>query len=232
MKKFIFVILFISSAAWGNDSLKIGCLEGAIGADIFFEILTEACNLSKINCERIRWPSERTLKMAELSEIDGDGPRNPNVEKYYSKLVRVDFNFFDVEFVGFGRNPKIKLNSWSDLEKFSFAYPRGWKIFDKKTPKQGRIVRESPAQLLAMVEKNRIDLILLTKWDGLELVKHSPEINLLPGVLEKMPQYLYLSPNKAYLAPKLIESLKQMRKQGKIKKIINAILEERLKTAA
>ena len=82
-------------------------------------------------------------------------------------------------------------------------------------------MRNSPSQLLAMMQKERIDLILLTKWDGLELVKHSPEINLLPGVLEKMPQYLYLSPKKAYLASILIKSLKRIRKQGGgIKKLI------------
>ncbi len=233
--KVLLTFIMLSSIASGQDKLRIGCLKGGIGADIFFEILNQACQQLSIKCKRIAWPSERTLAKTQLNKIDGDGPRNPAIEKYYPKLVRVDFNFFDVEFVGFSADVGISLKTWKDLEKYRFSYLRGWKIFDLNTPKKNRRLFDTPdgliKNLLSPSPKRHTQIFLLTKWDGFDLIgryKAKDKIKLVPGVLGKRAQFFYLSPQNKHLATKFAEVLNRMKSSGQLKKIINKTLKKRL----
>lgn len=233
-KLFLLFSLLITSAL-ARETLKIGCIKGGIGSDIFFEILSEACHNLNIHCERLDWPSERTLKMTEWSTIDGDGPRNVIVEKYYPKLVRVEFNFFNVEFVGFSKIPGIGLKKWEDLEQVYFSYLRGWKIFDAHTPKAKRRVFNSSDNMMKDIAEPTTRyptrVFLTTVWDGFDLLKkHKLEgkFMLEPGVLSSKAQYFYLSPKNRHLAPKFVATLYEMKKSGRILAIIQNALNERL----
>ena len=89
------------------------------------------------------------------------------------------------------------------------------------TPKERRRVFNTADALLknmlSTTSTRPTKVFLSTKWDGYDLLKkHSlvDEFKHGPGVLARVPQYLYLSPQNKHLAPRFVNALNAMKRSG------------------
>ena len=218
---------FALPGAEKKDVLTVSVIRGNIISAIFYAILEEVCRDAGIGLERVSYPQERSLLHTKAGMLDGDGPRNPAVEKKYPELIRVPENFFDVEFVGCGSQEFVRqhrpvLNKWQDLKPWNVSWTRGWKIFDQNVIAASATKLKSPGLLVPFLRAGRTDIILVTRLVGLESIAKNnarDRIVRIPGVLARKPQYLYLSPARRDLAPKLAAALARLKQSGRVRDI-------------
>lgn len=70
-------------------------------------IVIEIFRRADIGLRVVRHPISRSLMEADKGKIDGDGPRNPAVEKNYSNIIRLPQNFTKTILLRFPELPPV-----------------------------------------------------------------------------------------------------------------------------
>ena len=165
---------------------------------------------------------ERALLNANAGIEDGLTPRISGLEKNYPNLVRVPEKVMDVSFVAFAGPPKLTnaklLNAnWESLAAVSVGYLQGYKIFEKNLKPGTQItIVDTAEQLFTMLDKNRIDVALYERWQGLALAKKMgiAGIRVVESALAEREMFVYLNKRHADKIPAISAALRALKADG------------------
>ncbi|MFA7242940.1 MAG: transporter substrate-binding domain-containing protein [Sulfuricellaceae bacterium] len=171
--------------------------------------------------------AERALINVNDGIVDGDVARVPGLEKKYPNMMRVPAPVMRYEMVVFSRDVDFKVAGADSIKPYNVGLVRGWKILEQAaTGAKSVTTLESAEQMFSMLDKNRIDIALLEKLEGLQIVA-SMGINgikvLQPNLLEGY-WYLYLNKKHEALIPRIAAELRKMEKDGTLTRIYESVL--------
>jgi polar amino acid transport system substrate-binding protein len=193
-------------------------------------IAQEAFRRTGVEFRLVSNPSERSLHMANNGEIDGEGLRVAGLGSQYPNLVQVPERFVGISFVAFSKDATIKLDQgWDSLKPYRVAFITGWKMFEANAVGARSVTKvDKPEQMFKMLDGGRIDLALYTRSDGIALTRSMNLSSVAPisPSLKDVDMYLYLHRRHQDLAPRIAQSLRDMKTDGTYKKIMFSILSE------
>lgn len=165
----------------------------------------------------VRLPPERALVLANMGESDVELPRVKGMDKLYPNLVRVPEEVIRYRFVGFTRDPAIRTDSWTTLKRLRAGAVRGWKIFERNVPVGASVEFVGSAkQLFKMLEHQHIDLALHEHYTGAGIVRSLgiEGVCVASPPLAVRPMYLYVHKKHTSLVPEIVQTLREMKKDG------------------
>ena len=171
-------------------------------------------------------PTERSLINVNAGVDDGDIFRVAGVEKEYPNVIRIPEKTLDNDFVVYTKRADITIRDWNDLKPYSVAYATGWKPYERNVNGVRELTKTSSIQELpALLEKGRVDLILMDRWQGLWVVRESGyKFRLLEPPLAHFEMFMYVNKKHALLVPKLARALAEMKADGSYQKLYDLYL--------
>ncbi len=193
--------------------------------DGFLDIIAgKAFEDAGLSLKLIKTPPERALRNANTGIDDGELTRIKGIDKIYTNLVRVPEKLIEWKFVALTRNSSITIKNWDDLYKYNIGYIRGWKILENNTKNHQKVsVVRSPQELFSMLDKDRIDIALYSKWMGLNIVKQNDiqGVRVVEPPLAMREMYIYLNKKHAVHVNKIAGALKKMKESGEYQRLFN-----------
>lgn len=173
-------------------------------------------------------PAERALINANTGVDDGDLNRIGGLSNVYQNLIQAKEPTFTMHFVGFSKNMNIVPKNWQSLKPYTIGLITGWKILENNIPEGTLVIKvRDPNQLFYLLQKDRIDIALFGKWQGLEYLKqHNIKgVHVLDPPLAKKDMYVYFHKKHGKLVPVFDATLRKMKKDGSWQEIFNRTLE-------
>jgi len=190
------------------------------------EISKEAFQRIGVKFNLVSLPSERSLQSANAGDVDGEGLRVAGLSERYPDLIQVPERFIRISFVAFGKDKSVRLDKgWDSLNGKSVVFINGWKLFEANTGAARVTKVDKPDQLFKMVGSARADLALYTLADGVALLREMGinDIAPLSPSLQESDMYLYLHKKHAALVPKLAQTLREMKSDGSLNRIVTSL---------
>ncbi|MFA9216571.1 MAG: substrate-binding periplasmic protein [Sphingomonadaceae bacterium] len=172
-------------------------------------------------------PAERGLQNANRGLDDGEVARVPGMEREYPNLVQVPEPVLRYQLVAFSRQA-LQLDGSASLRPYDVGIPHGWKILERLINQhQSRVSLASGQQLLAMLNKERLDVVVLERLQGLQLIRSMclQGIRALRPPLFEGDGFLYLHRKHADLVPPLAAALRAMKQDGSYQRIVDSVLQ-------
>lgn len=172
-------------------------------------------------------PGERALDNANQGIEDGDALRIDGLEKHYANLIKVPEPVFTFEFYAYTAGPELAATSWTALEPYSVALVTGWKFYENNLTPKTQAVKVARAELLfPLLQSKRADVALLDRWQAQWMArKQDIAVKRIEPPFARMPMFLYLNRRHAELAPKLADTLRQLKTEGLIDRVRASELE-------
>ena len=221
MNKFFFILLFILSAyslpVLAQEKIKIAVRENFSLSKEYIQTLTEAYKRIGQPVEFIYLPGGSSLKYSNTGElgIDGEAGRLVYVLKAYKNLRKVPEPIYPFEMSLFTNKKDLNVRGWSDLKNLQVTTRIGFKhIINKMEGMNLRVVKDS-LTAMSLVEKNRADVAILPKGDGLTAIeKHGlKNVYMLKKPIEIHPVHHMLHKRHHILIAKLDAELKLMKNE-------------------
>lgn len=180
----------------------------------------EAFRRAGLKLKLIQLPAERALQNANKGIEDGEVSRVAGIEKHYTNLIPVKEKLVDHHFVAFTRHVDVSSIDWQSLKKYSIGYIRGYKIVERNIP-AGTVTStaNSARQLFRMLDKERVDIIIYRRWEGLALAQEMgiQDVHILEPSLVETGIYIYLHKKHADKVPLITQALREIKKEGLFK---------------
>jgi len=190
-------------------------------------VQAEALRRMGYTLEIVRLPAGRGLQNSNAGLIDGESIRIAGLDKIYPNLVRVDEKIMDLDFVAFSKQNIRINNGWNSLKHHVVSIVNGWKILEKNIPKNTTLTKvKSVAQLFALLEKDRTDLVIYERLGGLAIIadKQYNSMHVIEPPLDTREMYMYLHKKHKALIPELTKILKKMKQDGSYRQIARETL--------
>jgi len=178
--------------------------------------------------ESVRLPAERALINANTGIDDGDLLRIGGLQKVYPNLIQVPEPIIDIEFMVFTKQTSFPVKSWQSLNPYSISIINGWKILEKNITNASELTKvKNVSQLFTMLKKDRVDIIIYSRWVGLSYIKqhHISGIRILEPALARKNMYVYLHKKHKLLVPKLAAALRALKADGSYQRAFQRILQ-------
>ena len=206
----------ITMAFWGEPS--------EIALWRWGELLyTEAFRRIGVEFQYKVYPPVRASVMADAGQVDAEPARVASYGEAHPNLVRVDEWVVKSQVVAYAVDQAIALDGWESLRntEYHIDYYRGHAVSEQHLAEVVEADRLSsvsdPIQALKKLRAGRIDMYVDSS-DRIGPLLQSPEFKdsgiHAAGVMEEIFSYPYLHKRHADLAPKLAETLKQMKAEG------------------
>jgi polar amino acid transport system substrate-binding protein len=179
-------------------------------------IATEMFRRIEVELRLVKLPAERALLLANDGLEDGDLTRIAGLEEQYPNLVRVPEKLIDWDFAAFSKDASIPVN-FEAIRRHSVGLIRGWKIYERNMAGAEHVTTvDDPQQLFRLLDRDRIEVALYTRWMGLALIQKQglKDIRPLEPPLVSRAMYIYLNKRHAKLVPKLAEALRALKREG------------------
>lgn len=176
----------------------------------------EAFHRAGARLRLVKLPAERGLLNANAGIEDGDMVRIAGLEAQYPDLVRVPEKLLDWEFAAFGKNAALPAR-WESLRTHRVGHIRGWKLYEQQLAGAPRVVTaEDSAQLFRQLQRDRIEVALYARWQGLSLIRREglKGVHALEPPLATREMFIYLHKRHAALVPRLVEALRAIKAEG------------------
>jgi polar amino acid transport system substrate-binding protein len=172
-------------------------------------------------------PAERCLLNADSGIDDGDVARIAGLDRKYTNLRRVPEVVMQFEMGVFSRKHNFTVNGAESLKPYSVGIITGWKILEKNIIDTKSLDKvEDAEQLFTLLDKDRIDVAVLEKMQGLMTIQKMKlkNINLLQPSFITGDWYLYLNKKHEALIPEIAKAIKAMKDDGTHKRIFDSVL--------
>jgi polar amino acid transport system substrate-binding protein len=208
--------------------LHFSALEGTVNTDISELVLKEAYARLGIKINVRRYPGDRSLRYSNRGDTDGELFRIDNINFKYQNLVKVSVPVNEMEAVAYSKRDDIKASGWSSLLPYKVGIRKGVKFSEYGTKLMKPYVVNLNQQLVSILLKGKVDLIVLSRGNGLEMIKKfkSPEIKAIEPPIQKYSLFHYLHKKNSYLVPGLEKVLGEMEAEGFIKNLRKSVLEK------
>jgi polar amino acid transport system substrate-binding protein len=169
-----------------------------------------------VRLQLVRLPAERGLLNANAGIEDGDMVRIAGLEMQYPNLVRVPEKLLDWEFAAFGKDAALPAHG-ETLHTRPVGHIRGWKIYERQLAGAPHVVSaEDSAQLFRQLQRDRIEVALYERWQGLSLIRREglTGVHTLEPSLARREMFIYLHKRHTALVPKLAAALRAIKAEG------------------
>lgn len=171
--------------------------------------------------------SERGLRNADNGLVDGDVGRVAGIEKQYPNLISVPVPVMRYEMVVFSRSVDFNVSSPESIKPYNVGVVRGWKVLEQAAFGAYSVTPvETAEQMFTMLSKGRIDIALLEKLEGLQIINsmNIKDIRVLKPDLFEGHFYLYLNKKHAALVLRFESELRKMQREGLLLHIYEDVL--------
>ena len=208
-----------------TDALRFSGIEGSINHMIGTAILVKAYKKIGIDIHTVGFPAKRSLVMSNAGDFDGEVQRVDNMSRHYPNLIKVPEPLLFLESSVFVKNSEIRISKWDQLSSYLIGIPRGIMYLDHHTQGMNRVFVNNLDQLFHLLDIGRIDVVIISTNYGRSFLKKRAhmQIRMLEPPILKIPLFHYLHQQHKMLIPKISESIKQMRDNGKIDEILAQI---------
>ncbi len=197
---------------------------------IYSRVLAEAGEQIGVNIQVQAVSAERSLQLVAEGVDDAECCRvKAIIEREFPALTVVTPSFLTARFVAFTRSDEIAIRSWEDLKPHSVGAVTGWKIhvnnMRRVEPATAHVL-DSAASMFRMLDNHRIDVALLSDYNGLyELRKQGIEaFHMQQPALAEVPLHLFLNADNRDLAQPLGKALQVMLDSGRVDAIIRQVM--------
>ncbi len=179
-------------------------------------VASEAFRRVGLKLRLVKLPAERGLLNANAGLEDGDLTRIAGLETQYPNLIRVPEKLIDWSFTAFSKDPSIAAR-WEIIRQHPVGHIKGWKIYEQRLANATQVVSvEDAAQMFRLLDLNRIEIALYTRWMGEALIRQQgiKGVHALEPPLATREMFIYLHKRHAALVPKLAEALRAIKAEG------------------
>ena len=233
MKKMIFFLSLILTTSSYAESLTLS-MTGVIKKTRLTRIAEAALtNVGKTIGVRFTieiLPGKRANFLLKSGKIDGDIGRVIEFGQKYKKLIRVDEPSIVLPYCVYTTKENIKVKGWASLKPYSVVYVAGCTFIEANLKQiHNRLYPiGSPQQALLFLSAGRADLhistpIVLSEYIGSGKLKKLKIRALNPPIIN-LTLYTYFQPKHAKIAKKYMIALRQIKKNGVYKRIINTTM--------
>jgi len=195
-------------------------------------ILKEVYQNAGIKVEFIKFPSNRSLIMANEGQCDGEVARIKPVIKKFNNLMIIPTPILEIKsYVYYRKGDVIKTTSWQDLKEKHVGIIRG-EIYAEKATK-GMNVEAVPdyERLFQLLRIKRIDQAIGLSVPAsrvLAIDAKADEIDRLPTPIFKAPLYHLLHKKNVNLIAPIDRVIQAMEKDGRLERAQKRALKELL----
>jgi len=221
---FIFAIFFMMQTSFAEEIDEITFSAGAplngYQARIIVPILSEAFKRNQIRFHAKYNPSLRSLQLSNSGEVDGELHRVDNFfevsDGKYPNLLRIDSLLLDVWLSAFSTK-HIKVESWEDLKSYTVIYYRGRKNVEQHLqrvlPNEQIYAVNTDEQAFRMLAAGRADIVISENLQGNRIIANNPKLSGVVEIakIQKTKIYAYIHKKHEKLAPKIAETIEQMK---------------------
>lgn len=216
MLKFILLtILLFSNSSLAQTALIFSSSSGGnlTASEL---VLIEAYARINIPISIVFTPAERSLRLANRGIVDGEIFRKRGIDDIYTNLIRLPVPINTIEIVAFVKNKNLKITNWGDLRPYRVGIRRGIKVLESATAGMTVVSVSRVEQLLKMLEKDRLDVVVVSKVLANKSFESSPPNNIymLNTPLAKVELYHYIHKKHIKLVPAISKVLKDMEQEG------------------
>ena len=170
-------------------------------------------------------PNLRTKALLESNEIDGMSYRFSDVP--IANMLKVSVPITSDEFYVYSVDKKFVVNGYESLRPYSIGYLSGARIFDDNLKEMRTETAPSEESLMRKLSAGRTDLVVESRASLCTAKKLGlKNIVMLEPSLDNLLGYHWLNASHQNLIPKLEEILKEMTREGAIKKIKKQVWDE------
>ncbi len=191
------------------------------------QVTREAFHRLGIDVTVVQLPAERALVNANRGTDDGDLLRIGGLTDMYPNLRQAAEKTNNQEFVVFTKKANFLPAGWESLKPYHVGFLTGWKILEKNVTQAKSVTKVSSVkQMFALLQSNRVDVIIFSKWSGLHYIKTNglKDIHPLEPPLAVREMFLYLHKKHEYLIPLFSAALRQVKEDGTYDRILQATL--------
>lgn len=184
-------------------------------------IVIEAYKRIGIEAQVDHHPWARALELSSSGDTDGELHRVKAISSKFESLIIVNEPVLYIDFVAFAKQDKnIFIKKWEDLKPYTFTYVRGIKLIESNTQEMNVEPVRDFKTALKLLELDRVDVVLDTYYNAIKEIELGGYTNfqLSSDYLARIPLYHFVHKRNAHLVPKLEEALREMKKEGIIKK--------------
>lgn len=215
----IFVFACVASVLSADEHkvLVFSNSNADVGGAIVRAIVPEVMSRIGHTAEFTHNPAERSLRLADDGQVDGEGMRVRGLSAVYPNLIESSEPIFVTDFVTFQKRGKPQISSWEDLAGLTVGFIRGWKIIEKHEQSFGMAVPlTQPPQIFAMLAEDRLDVGIFTRTGGEFLLGLSEGTNVVASdvPLEVQELVMYFHKSHADLVPAFDAAMREMKEDG------------------
>lgn len=185
-------------------------------------IISEAYRRLKIPFKVVKLPPVRSLKMSNSGQFDGELARVKVDPIAYPNLIQVPVAIDLIDATVFSKSVDFKVDGWDSLKPYRIGIRRGVKFTQRGTQGMNVVVGNENAQLLKMLDKGRVDIIVLNKHNAIAAIEqlNLSNIQMLKPSVHYLEVFHYLHKKNLHLLPALTHELQQMESSGEIEAIM------------
>ncbi len=197
-------------------------------ADISMLILKEAYSRIGISITSTTMPAERSLISSNTGFTDGEVGRIEGIDEEFTNLLMVPVPINIIEGVVFSKNFSFPVSGWESLESYLMGYRNGTKFVENETEGMNTDIVTTNEQLLLKLNLERNDIAVLSRIEGLTIIKkfRLESIKILEPPLVTLELYHYLHKKYETLIPVITNELVQMKEEGRIDELRNLAISE------
>ncbi|TQV67269.1 transporter substrate-binding domain-containing protein [Exilibacterium tricleocarpae] len=173
----------------------------------------------------VNMPHRRSFKTAnDGRELDGVLLQVEEVMAGFDNLLRVESTFYEVESFVWSRDAGLKLDvdGWASIRPYRIGIDQQKLFGISRTEGFNRIVAKDPRQSIKLLAGGRVDLIIMTGFEGRYYGRRQSETRLrrLEPALYSTPLYHYLHRRHRELLPHISRQVRTLSDSGEINRII------------
>lgn len=190
-------------------------LVSAAGQQGFLDALAEALfDRVGFDVSLVILPFERALINANAGIEDGEMFRAAGFEREFPNLVIVPEKVLDLAFAAYTLRSDVEVRDWSGLAGYRVGFVKGWKLFEREVKAAREITTVRAVEhLLPLLANGRVDVVLMTRLQGLRLGAAMPLRELQPP-LAREPMFIYMNRRHASLVAPLTAALIELKRDG------------------
>ncbi|WP_108127559.1 substrate-binding periplasmic protein [Saccharospirillum mangrovi] len=227
------LVLFSATLApsvWAEErpTLTLAAIEKLPSAELATRIMARAYAKLDIPIDVVPLPANRALIMAVSGEADADMMRIAQLKDRYPSLVQVPYPLLRGELRAATLDTSVQVWNRDALADRRVAIRRGVVIAEAATAGLNVTSVEDPRQFLAMLERGRVDMLVVSVIAGLPPIDPDEwaQLNVLEGSVADFTLHHYLHQRHAELAMPLADTLARMEASGETASIIADFLAE------
>jgi len=227
----LIVLLCLSlkvSYTQAQTKLVFSTIENSVNAKVSSIVMVQAYKRIGVEINIIPLPAKRSLIEANAGKFDGELFRLKGMNKNLPNLIPLSIPINYLEGVVITKNFNFEIDGWKSLRPFEIGIRRGIRFSENGTFGMNRQIVNSNKILFNMLEHGRLDVIVVTRSNGLNGMKalNYSHLNILEPSIEVYPLFHYLHVKNEAMIPKIESVLRRMQHEGLLQKIRRQVLEE------